>query len=172
METTKRIILISYLALGSILCHSQTPAQWSSYQSNEVKNCQFMFEGKVIKQVKQGGTTCSVIQISKIFKGSPKLSLGTIKVITTIKEGAEKFPQLKDSVTYVIFGNLRDKDSAAFKSIVTANNLVLWCNDWVTYLGTGAQWGWRRVTKYATRDAFYSFLKANGLTVQQEVKQK
>jgi hypothetical protein len=142
-----------------------TSAQWLAYQQKELKNCPYIFEGKVISQQKNGGSTCSVIQDTQIYRGT-ELKVGTIKVITTMLSGAEKFPQLHNGDSYIIFGNLNNSDS--FSTVSADNSTIIISNDWVTLNGTGATWGWRRVSTYPTMDSLYSFFRNNGVTVQEE----
>jgi hypothetical protein len=170
----KKIIKL-IIALNIILCYSfcnaQTSAQWLAYQEKELKECAYIFEGKVIQQSGKS-FTCSVIQITKIYRGSPQIKLSSIKMITTFgKNGSEKFPQLHNGSTYIIFG-FTTSYSKEFQSIKADNLLTLQTNDWVTFIGNGAEWGWRKVTYYKTLDELYSFFKENGLTVQEEAEQK
>jgi hypothetical protein len=163
--------IISAIFFNSI-CNAQTintPEQWLIFQQNELKNCPYVFEGKIIQQSKKGKATCSVLQITKIYRGD-QLNIGTIKVVTTIATGAEKFPQLHKDNTYIIFGNL--SNSTLFKSVASVNTLTLWSNDWVVFQDTGAEWGWRKKTNYKTVDDLYSFFKENGLIVKEEVQQQ
>jgi hypothetical protein len=169
MNTTKEFIIAVYIIFCYSLCIAQTPAQWSAFEQRELKGCSYIFERKVIQQSKTvENLTCSVFQITKIYRGSPQINLGKIKVITTILSGAEKFPELHNGCTYIIFGIATN--SNAFQSILTENILTLKSNDWIGFTGIGAIWGWRHPTNFPTTDSLYSFFKENGLTVQEETK--
>jgi hypothetical protein len=170
-----KIIRKSFIAIIVCIysyCNAQpinTPAQWLNYQKNELKKCPYIFEGKITEQNKIGESTCSVIQITKIYKGNPQIKLGTIKIITTILAGSEAFPQLSTGNTYIIFGS--QSNSNDFQSKVTDNSITLWCNDWVLFVNKGAEWGWKQKTQYKTLDSLNSFFRTNGVIIQEQTSQ-
>jgi len=184
MKITIRFIIGVSIVFCYSFCHAQainTPAQWLAFQQKELKECPYIFEGNITQQKyyngKSGVMICSVIQITKIFRGSPQLKLGSIKVITSRNKGSTDVGPDIGIGHYIIFGKpslpfRKPADSTTFQSMPTDNSLILFCNDWVTFTGVGASWGWRQVTQYKTVDSLYSFFKANGVTVQEQVQQK
>jgi hypothetical protein len=173
MKIISRLFAGVYMISCYAICNAQSPAQWSAFQQRELKGCAYIFEGKVTQQSGKA-ITCSVVQITKIYKGNPQIKLGSIKVITTItKNGSEKFPQLIKGHQYIIFGSTTSTDNSnAFQSVVADNSLTLQTNDWVVYTDTGAVWGWRKPTVFPTKDSLNSYLKSNGIIVQEETQQK
>jgi hypothetical protein len=173
----KFFVAISIIFSDSF-CNAQSPAQWSAFQQSELRGCTFIFEGNVTQQKvyngKRGRMICSVIQITKIYRGNPQIKLGSIKLITKQNKGiADAGPDIGRG-HYIIFGRTYTlggaSDSSTLISIVTDNLLILQTNDWIAFTGGGAVWGWRRPTHYNTVDSLYSFFKENGLEVQEEVK--
>lgn len=181
MKTTKEIIIVVNIIFCCSFCIAQranpTPAQWLAYQQKEIKECPYIFEGNVTQQKcffgLHGMMICSVIQITKIYRGSPQLKIGTIKVITNQNKGYKDAGPDVGIGRYVIFGNpsipfIRiPADSNVFQSMPTDNILILACNDWISFTGNGASW---EFAQYKTTDSLYSFFKENGLTVQEEEK--
>jgi hypothetical protein len=171
MKTKIKFIIAVYIILCYSFCIAQTPAQWLAFQQRELKGSTYIFEGKVIQQSKIAeNSTCNVFQVTKIYRGSPQINLGNIKVITTILSGAEKFPELHKGYTYIIFGIVTKSNTS--QSVVADNSLTLKTNDWISIDNNSAVWGWRHPTNFPTMDSLYSFFKENGLTVQEEVEQK
>jgi hypothetical protein len=166
----------------------------------------YIFEGNVTQQEcyysKEGEMlTCTVFQITKIFKGSPQIKLGSIKVITMQEGLIDAGPGISGYGTYIIFG--RPTGSSKLNDKITTDNLLtLDCFDRIDFLGNvyldlrtrkylkleqidslhindnmilyyrpAAQWGLQNPTKFKTLDELYAFLKEKGLTVQEEVAQ-
>lgn len=170
MKTIKGIVIAILIIICNSFCNAQnTPAHWLAVQKRELKERPYIFEGKVIQQNKGGELTFNVIKITKIYRGSPQLKLGTIKVMSA-PGGIDAGPGLKKDSAYIIFGN--PSNSTAFQSVATDNLLRIQSNDWISIYGIGASWGLRQVTQYKTVDSLYSFFKANGLMVQEEQKEK
>jgi len=168
MKTTRKISIVVLIILGYSITYAQHPTS--------IKKAEYIFEGTVIQQSYKPKTTltCSVFQINKVFKGSEKMKLGTIKVESEqstphmrIEDGG---PGLKMGSKYVIFGVPTDANT--FQSISTDNLYTLRCIDNIAFIGGGAKWGWHNPTQFKTVDSLYSFFKANGLTVQEEVERK
>ena len=169
MKTSIRFIV----AVGIIFCYSFCEAQkvqkWVvTERQNEIKNYKYILEGTVVQQTKNGDWMCSVVQISKIYKGSPDIKLGTIKVVMQLLADGE--PAMSSGAKYVIFG--RTTNSSIDSGQTVDNSITLQCIDHIDFQGTGATWGARQPTEYKTVDSLYSYFKQNGLTIQQEAKQK
>ena len=89
MNTKKNIITIAINIFCYALCYAQqiqpTPKQWLGVEQKMIKSCAYIFEGKVIQQKnfqwRDRLLQCNVIQITKIYKGTPEINLGTIKII-------------------------------------------------------------------------------------------
>jgi hypothetical protein len=182
MKACIKLIAGAFIIFFYSFCNAQvinTPAQWLAFQQRQLKGCAYIIEGTITQQKSYNGKTgrmmCSVIQITKIFRGSPQIKLGSIKIITNqySKNVADASPNIGKG-HYIIFGT-PTKSSLPIDTIFTTDNLLILqasASDWVTFTGSGAQWGWRKVTYYKTLDSLYSFFKENGLTVQEEVEQK
>jgi hypothetical protein len=168
---------LSIIAI-SLLCHSfsyaqvqATPEQWAEVEKKMIESRAYIFQGTIIKQIKKDAQlTCSIIQITKIYKGSPQIKLGTIKVITwevppgTMDGGIS----LGRGCTYIIFGN--PTNSNAFDSIMSDNSITLSASNSIVFFGdNSAQWG---TNLYKPLDSLYSVFKRNGLTVEEEAEQK
>jgi hypothetical protein len=181
MKAIKEIIATVLLIFNYSLSYAQHPTV--------IQKAKYVFEGTIIEQKcyygAHGIMTCSVFQIRKIFKGSPQIKIGTIKIINEqggrvgngpISRPSDAGPVLTKDCTYIIFGVpsafSRAYDSVSVYSIAADNQRPLDCIGQINFHGTGASWGWRRPTNFPTTDSLYSFLKDNGLTIQEEVKQK
>jgi hypothetical protein len=173
---------ISFIAALTIFfcnsfCYAQqkrlSPAQELKIHQASLKNTAYIFEGTITKQSQYHAKTgallmCSVIKITKVYKGSPNIKLGTIKVITyggKVNDGA---PGLVNGTKYIILG--RQANSNIDDSLVTADNTVVLttmdCDYPIVFLGNGIeQW---KGTQFKTLDSLYSFFKENGLTAQEE----
>jgi hypothetical protein len=171
MKTMKNIIG----TLIIIFCYSfsnaqvqATPAQWVGVEKEMIRSRAFIFEGRVISQsnISKTELTCSVIQITKIFKGSPQIKLGTIKILTEQSSGMKDGGVgLSKRGTYIIFGN--PTNSTIFDSIIADNSITLTANNSIVFTGdNSAQWG---TNLYKPLDSLYSVFKRNGLMVQEEV---
>ena len=189
MNITKKIITVA-----SVLCSYSSFAQQVSFTAKEqseihskfIKSAAYIFEGKVISQEcfsgggRWGVLTCSVIQITKIYKGSPQIKLGTIKVITsqgghlpneTIE--AAEFDgggvALDKGGSYIILGN--NAPSTMLHTMQADNDVTVTDigNDNPVYFNRGNPvWG---QTRYTTQDSLYSFFRVNGLTIQDQIGQ-
>jgi hypothetical protein len=211
MNTITKII-IAFLVINCLLILSgiNCPAQQSQLSTSQqltiqqrtlasqqyiLKNAAYIFEGMVTQQEcyqKVGILTCSIIQITKIFKGSPQIKLGSIKVITSqggsIGDGSieeivsDRGVALGRSHTYIIFGGIADSTILPDKMIATDNSLILSTGGAIVFNSNkiyrrgiefhverpAAQW---EETQFKTLDDLYVFLKENGLTIQEEVVQ-
>jgi hypothetical protein len=193
MKITTRIftavLIIFCYSLSQAQMGAYTPSQWTEMHKKSINNASYIFEGTVIQQkcyyAKRGEIfTCSIIQITKIFKGSIQLKLGTIKVLTY--QGGQVDKNGPKSIVYdggglgkgkehlcIIFGITATDglplDSTALQSMITNNNLMLNMIDVIGFTSSGPQWG---ETNYKTTDSLYSFFKENGVTVEEEVEEK
>lgn len=176
MKTTKGVIAAFIIIFYSYsACYAQkrhvSASQWIGLHKKSIEIASYIFEGTVIKQSKSGEIlTCTVIQITKIFKGSPTLKLGTIKVITDQNRNTKDGDPGLGRGRYIIFG--RTSASNVFDSIVTDNTITLSLAD-ISIAIFGhvdndqpvAQWGG---TLYKTLDELYAFFKENGLKVEEQ----
>jgi hypothetical protein len=164
----KFIVAVSFLFSFSF-CKAQKVQKWVvTERQNEIKGYNYIFEGTVTQQTKNGNWMCSVVQITKIYKGSPQIKLGTIRVVMELQADGE--PAMTKGSKYVLFGR---PASSSLDTIQTAENtLTLQCIDHIDFHGTGATWGARQPQEYKTVDSLYSYFKENGLAVQQEAQQK
>ena len=174
MKSKIKLSIIGIVLLCYSFCKAQqthhihtTGTQWLALHQKELSTSAYIFEGTIIKQSLKSGTelTCSVIKITKIYKGSPEVKIGTIKILTeqnpSDKDG---WKGLSKGATYIIVGKM---DSDEFHSIQADNSLTIWCIDYINILNNTARWGG---TIYDTMDSLYSFFKENGVTVQEEQK--
>jgi hypothetical protein len=94
MKTTRKALLAILFTCSQMFCYSQqiqiTDAEEKAFHQKIIARVPYIFEGKVIKQEyfhgagdRYGILTCSLVQITKIYKGSPKIVLGTICVVTS-----------------------------------------------------------------------------------------
>lgn len=178
MKTRNKLITTVTIILCYTFCNAQkynypnTPAQWLAFHKDELKECPYIFEGTVTEQSSKGGgnlSRCCVIQITKIYKGSPQLKLGTIKVLTQDRKSTDAPLSISKGYTYIIFGKLAN--SKTFDTIIADNSVTLWCYDHANIYSIGASWGWRKVTHYPIVDSLYSFFQQNGVMIQEQVPQ-
>ena len=159
----------------------------------------FIFEGRAISQkiyrARGYVLTCTTIQIARIFKGSPQIKLGSIKIITEqggVVEG-EDIPSIEPSEigayisseqTGLIFADIADTSlvgtvNSPARMVTTDNSQVLFAGDIIRYdfkehdktpkISPLANW-WG--AKFNSLDELYAYLKDNGgLTIQEEVSQ-
>jgi hypothetical protein len=179
MKKAKTIIIMGILCFSYLFSHAQ---KQSAQHPSAIKKAEYIFEGTITQQKYYVGRhgdiyTCSVVQITKIFRGNTQLKLGSIKVITPggRNRPADSGPGLEKG-HHIIFCTLsipfrRPADSTVFQSMPTDNASTLDCIDHIDFLADGERWGWRNPTQFKTVDSLYSFLKDNGLTVQEEVKE-
>jgi len=188
-ETLAGLFFIFIYSLSSAQMLDFTPSQWIDIHKNEIKGTSYIIEGNVIKQ-KDFRTpnykvfTCYVMSITKIFKGSPQIKLGTIKVIgddCRVDENGVLISTfdcsgvgLAKGYTYIIFGDLttfKPDDTTLIHSMATDNIVTLNVNDKPICFFHDSTARWDKI-KYSSWDSAYYFLKENGLTVQDEIKQK
>ena len=194
----KCIVVICFIFYSLISCAQQielSPSQELTLQQRSIKNASFIFEGLVINQEdylnKKGSMlTNSLIQITKIFKGSGKMKLGSINVIT--EQGGRVGNYIQDiqdgptgiypGITYIIIGNSSDTSILPKKSFATDNSFSVSKYDLIILNdlknrkrfppGTpAARWSWGN-TAFKTVDELYTYLKEKAsLTLQEQVKQ-
>jgi hypothetical protein len=205
MKTITKIIeTVIIIICFCSACYSQqanlSASQELARHKRSINNTAYIFEGKVTQQECYYGKnkeilTCSVISINKIFRGSPQIKLGNIKVIT------KQFGRIGDNIshvniddkgvglskgsTYIIFGRPAYSYMLVDKMITTDDTITLTtmdCEDPIVFSekisknnnmvssdSSSAQWS--RKSHFNTLDELYSFLKENGLSVQEEVEQ-
>jgi hypothetical protein len=107
MRTTKRIVTTLLLIFSFSFSYAQQDSLSAEQMLGEhkkyIKNAEYVFEGTVTQQKDYNGKnqaikTC-IIQINKIFKGSPQLKLGSIKVV--IWQGPAKTNGINQSMMNV-----------------------------------------------------------------------
>jgi hypothetical protein len=175
MKTTKRIITAIIIIFYSTFCYAQMT---DVSPSRQIKYSTLIFEGTVIQEEcfyakLYGVLTCCILQINKIYKGSPNIKLGTIKVITEqggrvgnfISHPSEVGPGLEKGKNYIIIGAVAD--STMLHKMSTDNDITVELSDCIILSGNSAVWD---RTQYRTLDDLYSVFKANGLTLQEEQK--
>ena len=185
MKTIKFFIVVTTLfcySLSKAQMIDLTPAQWLGVHKKYIQSATYIFEGAVIKQnhyyVKNQVVYISIIQITKIFKGSPQLKLGSIKVITAqavngdnISDG-ERLVEISKRGTYIIFCKPTNP-SLLIDSTVTDNTITLTQLNGMDYpiviSGKDAA-NWVGTPQFKTKEDIYSFFKENGLTLQEEAK--
>jgi hypothetical protein len=175
MKTNNHIILVLLFTFCfGLICSAQkkhlTPSQELKIEKQDINNTPFIFEGTVISQVHQpkSAMVCSIVQITKIYRGSPQLKLGTIKVITEQSKNMQDGSSGLGRGHYIIFGSIYT--AKKFDSTATDNNVTIGLADLsIAFSGNGAVWG---QSHFKTVDSLYSFLKENGLTVQEEAEKK
>jgi hypothetical protein len=195
MKTTRRIFTGIILTLSTYLSFGQnitlSPSQRLEFQKRTISNSSFIFEGTAIFH--KGYIT--TISITKIFKGSGQIKLGTINIIagsrTDVDDGDSG---INKEVKYIIFGNTADSSAFRFakspiRTDTTTNNFAIRVNDLIeinrmltsfkSHKGVKnpekaaadfpvAEWG--NMT-FKTLNELYAYLKEiGGLTVQEEVK--
>jgi hypothetical protein len=190
MNTTKGFVL----ALSVLVCYlfsqgqnnPNSASQNTTKHQNALKRSAYIFEGSITEQEnyhgkRSGGMllTCTVMQITKIFKGSPQIKLGSIKVITMqdkrVQDGSNA--ALGKSGNYIVIGNVAD--SADLNSNMTlTDNFITVSSSNIVVLSQGinnehtAQWEggrWSPGTSYNSVDSLYSFFRQNGITIQEQV---
>jgi hypothetical protein len=186
MRTKSRFIIVAII----ILCHSFSEAQQNArtlaLHKRALKEAKCVFEGTVIKQQHFRGCQgwaklCTVFQITKIFKGSPEIKLGTIKVISDdrITDGGAPIDK---KGTYIIVGAIGCGQQ--YLDTVIADNSMTLSEDGIILINTSINSKDKQVPQATARwlgsgrldggafynpiDSLYSFLKENGLTVQEE----
>ncbi len=205
MKIATKIIIV-FLIINSLLilsggnCSAQQIKQSSSQalvnKKRTINRNPFIFEGIVIQQkcyaAKNGGIlTCNVIQITKIFNGSPKIKLGSIKVITTgghlendtspLIEPSDSWAGFYPGLTYIVFGSVADSALLTNNMIDTDNILSLQQHDLISITDVKNKTlnskdvpaaNWHSKT-FKTLDNLYIYLKDNyDLTIQEEASSK
>jgi hypothetical protein len=189
MKTTKRIITATFIIFCYSFSYGQmvdgTPAQWLGIHKKYINSVSYIFEGTVIKQDYYKGKNqvvyTSIIQISKIFKGSPQLKLGSIKVVTAkfVKngdiidipsEGGDGINLNKDGC-YIILCRLANS-SLSVDTTITDNTITLTARDcdYPVVISGKDDVSWEGTPQFKTKEDIYSFFKENGLTLQEEAK--
>src|ERR1035437_518183 len=129
----QQITAIIIFSFTSFFCHAQSmyrsPSEQLAHNQSALKNTAFIFEGIAVQQksyrTKQGANlTCSVIKITKIFKGNPQIKLGSIKVITDQGSSEDEWA-IGMGFTYILMGNLADSSILASDMTATDNPTVL-----------------------------------------------
>ncbi len=207
---TKLLFIITFSCCLQFLTYSSfaqlelTPAQELAWHKRTMKDFGYIFEGVVTQQVcylikNKRMYTYSVISILKIFKGSPKIKLGSIKVITdqggTVVDSTANNASmlliendfdgggeaLCSGKKYIIFGAPADSIMLIDKMITTDNSLVLFTSNPITFINSTVKRGGRIYhldrpaatwddTQFKTLDELYAYLKENGsLIIQEEV---
>jgi hypothetical protein len=168
MESKRIFIATLFFSFYLSFCYSQTTQkQMLSECQNELKTYEYIFEGTVIKQSKDGKWMCSVVQINSIYKGSPQIKLGRIKVVTEL--GWEDAPPIiQKGSKYIVFGRGIKLNLQSDTGLSINNSLTLECIDHIDFKNSSASWGWRHPIIYQSLDSLYSFFKANGVTLQEE----
>jgi hypothetical protein len=191
MKTIKKILATAIIISCHLLCEGQivqpTPAQAIAEHKKQISTTSYIFEGTVTQQKYYNGrnqivTTC-IMQITKIFKGSPKLRLGSIKVVTdqAIKSGdIISIPSDEGDVvavvkggTYIIFGRTVGL-TWTVDSTLTDNSITLTTMgmDYPIVIYGKDSISWEFTPQFKTKEDIYSFFKENGLAAQEEVEQK
>ncbi|HSY75675.1 MAG TPA: hypothetical protein VK890_02395 [Bacteroidia bacterium] len=155
--------------------------QQANSEKQSINNTSYIFEGTVIEQkcyeAKEHTLTCSVVQITKIYKGSSKIKCGTIKVITN-QSGKYITIKGKDTLhieyiidhsqgiymgeTYIILGNPVDS-TITTTPLKAENALKLEIFDLIELDKNTAIW--RRYNHKTTLDSLYTFFNENGLVL-------
>jgi hypothetical protein len=184
MNTIKKV-LSTVLIIYSSFCYSQqvilSDEQELAYHKRIIARVPYIFEGKVIKQEyfhgandRWGILTCSIVQITKIYKGGAGIQLGTIKVITaqggpnsagfmTIQEDGGS--GLTQGGTYIIFGT--PADSSRLHEMPSDNSVTLTMDEPICFRAQNPiTWG---QTQYKKINDLYAFFKENGLQVEQQM---
>ena len=189
------IAILLTLHFGSLVSAQMTAFNMED-QKNCIHNAKYIFEGKVIRQeCFYGGEdrsvlTCSIISITKIFKGSPEIKLGTIKFVTMqggrVGKDTGKIvlnpitpsdlgPGVWKGGTYIIFG--QDAPSNALHPMPSDNDvtLIMQCEpiEFETPKNAAMERAlafWRE-NKFVTSDELNNYLLNMGLNIQEPVSQ-
>jgi hypothetical protein len=192
MKTIKGITTIVLLIFSHSFCYAQqdvpSAEQCLFSHKGQIKDTAYIFEGTVIKQKhfkarNNEFMTCNIISIAKIYKGSPKIKLGTIKVIVSdgryesngfvmnVADGGGYSLGDKGS-TYILFTRLADSymlvDSAG--TVDNMSILTTYGCDYPVVISDKDSANWYGTPQFKTLDDIETFFKENGLTVQEEVK--
>ncbi|MGP8215353.1 MAG: hypothetical protein ACLQQ4_07310 [Bacteroidia bacterium] len=202
MDTTKKIIIVLILCFCisySEAQNSQSASPQMTRQQTTLKRAQYVFEGTITHQEsymskEHGILTCTTIQITKIFKGNPKLILGTIKVITDQGGRVGKYSSrvedggaaLGKKGTCIIIGSQADSTMLnGMGATTTDNSPILTVYAVIEISGdvymngklveqAHAQWQGRYKNpgiSFKSVNDMYTYLNENGLTIQVEQSQ-
>jgi len=194
----KAIIKITVVII--ILCSNFTYAQQIrvsakhqlEYEQKTLKNTPYIFEGVIVNQEYiRGRLTCNIVKITKIFKGTPQIMLGSIKIMTRLDAGGSKIiifdgPEgINKGITYIFFSKIAtDTSLLPNKIIPTDNSLILTgfefieINDLKNHKRFSPQDPAARWVNgsgehvFKTLEDLYAYLKDNGLTVQEHEEEK
>jgi hypothetical protein len=182
MKTTKGAFTTLLIIFSHIYSQAQvdigTPAQELTAHKEEIKSTPYIFEGTVIQQHQNNCkveviTTC-IMQITKIYKGSPQLQLGSVKVITWHKL-KNSFGPVEGYVvpvgiggTYIIFGGSTNSvDSTKTDNPITLSEYGM---EYPVVISDKDSVNWYGTPQFKTLNDIEAFFKENGLTVQEEKK--
>ena len=186
---TKQILIVAIIAiLCNAPCKAQvialTPSQSEMSHKQYLPNAHYIFEGKVINRKHHKGkevdvTTC-IIQITKVYKGSPQINLGTVKVTTdqyVVSNGFTSIPSeaggstdLNKGGTYIVFCTDATKlwivdstttDNPLTLTICGLDNPIIVNPDNNTV-------SWFQTPQFKTVNDIEGFFRENGVTVQEE----
>jgi len=105
---------------------------------NYAKTMSYIFEGAVIKQGYSPGKVAifNIMKITKIYKGSPQLKVGDIKVVSW-GPGDDVPPGLSNGGEYIVFGKTADSKKFDNPAITTdnINSLTVDCLDFIDLSG-------------------------------------
>jgi len=159
MKTIKKTIvavIIIYCSYSQAQQAYVTSEQELALQKQTMRNTPFIFEGVTTQQQqcyrsKYGFLTCTTISITKIFKGSGQIKLGTIKLITaqggsiednngnteveTISDGGT---EISKGQSYIIFASIADSSyyggiNSSARNDTIDNSLVLLVKDIICF---------------------------------------
>jgi hypothetical protein len=176
MNIPKKMAMAGLLFFCYLFCHAQRIQSMDSVHKLELKEFQYIFEGTITHQESykeknnnNALTTCSVMQITKIFKGNKGIKPGNIKIITFQGNEIDNTgPALNNNGRYIIFGGPADSVQVNRNMVKTDNTIILQCYDYILF-SDKIQWR-NSSTQYRTPDELYAFFKENGLTVSGERK--
>lgn len=169
MKTLKIIIAVLCTICCPIFSKAQNQKEMLSECKTELKTCDYIFQGTVTQQYREGEWMWSIIEISKIYKGSEKIKLGSIKVVMQL--GIEDGVRIIHKGRTYIFFNIPANPACQDTSLITTNNsMVFQCNDHIDINSTGVSWGVRKPLQFKSIDSLYSFFRTNGLSVPVSTK--
>jgi hypothetical protein len=148
MKIIEKFTTVLFIVLSCSLCQAQMIGIDSANAPNILKNYNqdpnvYVFEGYVTHMQKKNIAVsnmgsemiCCVVQITKIFKGSPEIKLGTIKVLSYgFNENEATVNDFTPPLTegsHIIFGRITN--SNIFDSNSTDNAPILSCVDRVDF---------------------------------------
>jgi len=142
MVVTKKLLLIFCLTNIFYTCGAQyvhlTKAQWDTEHKKLISRVSFIIEGAVIRQStfiskSRELLTCSVLQISKIYKGDKQINIGTIKILTFQSTGSMTVSDMGEGLyvnhSYIILGSQADSSHLSKSMLQTDNIATIYLND-------------------------------------------